>query len=167
MPSVCPSSEVSRCLSSGISSRQVRRVRSRRRSLRLPAKLARLLRHPDAAETFMRRWLARFHGEYPGLYAVLAARRTDVKAGGTMRRLVIEAARFQPQRQGAGPEWFLICWCIDGPGVVFHRFSTKEVALSKLSAEPMENDFVFSPTAVCGPFLTMPELHTSSTATAP
>lgn len=48
----------------------------------------------------MRGWLARFHGEYPGLYTVLAARRTEVKAGGMVRRLVIEAARFQPQRRG-------------------------------------------------------------------
>ncbi len=146
MPSVCPSSEKSRCLSSGISNRQVRRDRSGRRSLRLPAMLARLLRHPDAAEAFMRGWLARFHGEHPRLYTVLAARRTEVTAGGAMRRLVIEAARFQLQRRGASPEWLLIYWCIDGPGVVFHRCPAQSVALQRLSDEPTEIDIVFSST---------------------
>lgn len=92
----------------------------------------------------MRGWLARFHGEHPGLYTVLAARRTDLKAGGAMRRFVIEAARFQPQRQGASPEWLLICWCIDGPGVVFRRCPAQEVALQRLSDEPTKNDIVFS-----------------------
>lgn len=148
MPSVCPSSEESRCLSRGVSSRQVRRGRSRRRSLRLPAKLARLLRYPDAAESFMRGWLARFHGEYPGLYKVMAARRTEVKAGGEMRRLVVEAVRFQPQRRGASPEWLMICWCIDGPGVVFHRCPAPAVALRRLTDELTESEVVFSPMPV-------------------
>lgn len=150
MPSVCPSSEESRCLRSGISSRQVRRDCYYRCSHRLPAKLARLLRHPDAAEAFMRSWLARFHGEHPGLYTVLAARRTDVKVGSAIRRMVIEAVRFQPQRRGASPEWLLICWCIDGPGVVFQRCATQGVALQRLSDELTENNIVFSsmPTAI-------------------
>ena len=144
MPSVCPSSEESRHLSSGVPRRQIRRDRSRGRLPRLPAKLARLLRHPDAAETFMRSWLTRFHGEYPGLYTVLAARRTGVKVGGMMRRLVVEAARFQPQRHGAGPECLLICWCIDGPGVVFQRCPTQSAALQRLTRELTEYEIVFS-----------------------
>lgn len=92
----------------------------------------------------MRGWLARFHGEYPGLYTVLDARRTEAKAGGSVRRLVLEAAMFQPLRYGARPEWLLICWCIDGPGVVFYRFPTKGAALGRLNNEPMENEIVFS-----------------------
>lgn len=110
----------------------------------------------------MRGWLARFHCEQPHLYTVLAARRTEVKAGGLVRRLVIEAAMFQPQRRGASPEWLVICWCIDGPGVLFHRCPTKEASLSKLNAEPMENDFVFSPTPVCGLLQTIQAPHVSS-----
>lgn len=94
----------------------------------------------------MQGWLGRFHGEYLGLYTVLGARRTKVRAGGFLRRLVIEAATFQPQRRGAKPKWFLICWCIDGPGVVFHRCPTKEAALGRLSKEPAATEIVFSPT---------------------
>lgn len=149
MPSVCPSSEKSCCPSSGVSSGQVRRDRSRNRSPRLPAKLARLLRHPDAAEAFMRGWLARFHGDYPGLYTVLAARRTEVNAGGELRRLVVEAARFQPQRPGASPEWLLICWCMDGSGVVFHRCPAQAVALRRMTDEFTENEIVFSSMPRC------------------
>jgi hypothetical protein len=110
----------------------------------------------------MRGWLARFHGEYPGLDTVLAARRTKVKAGGVMRRLVIEAARFQPQRSGASPEWLLICWCIDGPGVVFHRYPTQETVLARLGNEPTENDFVFSQARACRPSLSKPDLRSST-----
>lgn len=160
MPSVYPSSEKSRYLSSGDPSRQVRRNRSRRRSPRLPAKLARLLRHPDAAESFMRGWLARFHGEDPALYTVLAVRRTEVKAGGMMRRLVIEAARFQPQRRCASPEWLLICWCIDGPGVVFRRCSSENAAFLSMRVDPTEAEIVFSPTPVYAPSLIGSTPHT-------
>jgi hypothetical protein len=62
-----------------------------------------------------------------------------------VRRLVIEAAKFQPQRRGAKPKWLLICWCIDGPGVVFHRCPTKNAALGRLSREPAANEIVFLP----------------------
>lgn len=92
----------------------------------------------------MQGWLARFHGEHPRLYTVLAARRTEVKADGTARRLVIEAAMFQPQRGGAEPEWLVICWCIDGPGVMFQRCPTKDAAIVGLGTEPTASDFVFS-----------------------
>lgn len=144
MPSVCPSSEKSHRLYRCVSSWQGQRYRSRGRSPRLPAKLACLLRHPDAAEEFMRGWLSRFHCEHPRLYTVLAARRTEVKAGGMVRRLVIEAAMFQPQRRGASPEWLVICWCIDGPGVVFHRLQSSETAIARMLIESTEHDVVFS-----------------------
>lgn len=144
MPSVCPSSEKSRCLSSVVLGRKVPRDRSRRRSPRLPAKLARLIPHLDAAESFIGGWLARFHGEYPGRYKVLAARRTEVTAGGERRRVVVEAARLQPQRRRASPEWLLIYWCIDGPGVVFYRCPTEGAALRRLTDELTENGIVFS-----------------------
>lgn len=110
----------------------------------------------------MRGWLARFHGEYPRLYTVLAARRTEVMAGGLVRRLVIEAAMFRPQRRGANPEWLMICWCIDGPGVVFQRCQTKEAALRQMCAEPAENDFVFSPETKLTSSLTMSAVGQSS-----
>lgn len=144
MPSVRPSSAQSRGLGSDLPTQQRIRDRTRHRAPQLPAELARFFRNPDAAEAFMWGWLTRFHGECPGLYTVLAARRTDVKVRGVMRRLVIEAAKFQPQRRGASPEWLLICWCIDGPGVVFHRCPTSAVALQRLRDELAESAIVFS-----------------------
>lgn len=89
-------------------------------------------------------WLARFHGDNPGLYTVSAARRTAMSAGGLMRRLIIEAAMFQPRRRGAPSEWLLIYWCIDGPGVAFHRCMTQEITLTRLRLEPSEQDIVYS-----------------------
>ena len=52
-------------------------------------------------------------------------------------------------------------------GVAAGSRSPGPAALSWLNAEPMENDFVFSSTLACSPFQTMPELHASSTETAP
>lgn len=147
MPSVCPSSEESHH-SSLDSSRPNRRRHLFRRTPRLPNKLARLFHQPDAAESFMQGWLARFHGEYPNHYTVLSVRRTTSAAGAVVRRLIIEAAMFQPQRRGASAEWLVIHWYIDGPSVVFHRCPTKKAAIGQMRREPIAIDLPFAPAAI-------------------
>lgn len=92
----------------------------------------------------MRGWLARFHGDNPGVYTVLAARRAEIEVGGRMRRLVLEAAKVERQGRALRPEWLVIYWCIDGPGVVFHRCPTHQAALARLKIRPTEGEVVFS-----------------------
>lgn len=116
---------------------------------RLPKKLARLFRCPDAAEEFMRDWLTRFHTEYPSLYTVLAARLVAVTAQNQLRRVVLEAARYKPQRPEATAQWLIIRWCVDGPGVVFISCPTRKVALDSLSHSLSERDIVYSSATKC------------------
>ncbi len=144
MPSVCPSSEKSRRPTRCAPYQPPRSRKSKSSTPRLPRVLERLLDHPDPAEAFMYGWLTRFHCESPALYTVLAARRAEVNTGGRVRRLIVEAARFQPQRPNAKPVWLVLCWCIDGPGVVFHHCPSMRAALVRLNRELVADRIVFS-----------------------
>lgn len=111
---------------------------------RLPRKLACLLPASDPAEQFMRGWLSRFHSDPVGLYSLVRARRTEVELGGRCRRLIIEAAAFKPRRRGAAPEWLVIRWCVDGPGVTFELCSSLKQALDRFADDVVPGDVVFS-----------------------
>lgn len=73
----------------------------------------------DPAERFVVEAIQFFHSERPRLYRVLGMRRVDLTGADKQRRLVLQAVRYQPQRQGAGPVWQVLVWDIDGPGVTF------------------------------------------------
>jgi len=79
----------------------------------------------DPAERFVVEFMQRFHTSQRGRYRVLAMRRTEVVEGCKAHRLVLQATRFQPQRRGARPEWEVLVWDIDGPGVRFLKRASR------------------------------------------
>jgi hypothetical protein len=60
---------------------------------------------------------------------VLAMCRAEVAEGGKQRRLALQATRYQPQRRGARPEWEVLVWDIDGPGVRFIKRQSRAAML--------------------------------------
>ncbi len=90
-------------------------------------------------------WIARFHSDPPDLYIALGAHQAEVFAGGRPRRVIVEAAKYQPKRHGATPEFLLIRWCIDGVGVSFERCPSRQAALARLGQTLDSDDIVFSP----------------------
>lgn len=127
------------------SARRTSRTVASSHPLQLPTKLASLLQKPEDAETrFMIGWIARFHSDPPNLYVALDARLKPVSAGGRLRRVIVEAARFHPRYGAAAPEWLIIRWCIDGPGVSFERCPSRRAALTRLDCELAGSDLVYS-----------------------
>ena len=87
----------------------------------------------DSAERFMVSMIGWFHSDPPGLYQALALRRATVFEEHRTLRVVLEAARFQPQRRGAPPEWILITWGIDDVSVRFEKCPTRSALFKLLS----------------------------------
>src|SRR5579872_707218 len=83
----------------------------------------------DPTERFIVGFMQRFHLSQRGLYRVLAMRRADVAVNGVLRRMVLQATRYQPQRRGARPEWEVLVWDIDGPGVTFLKRASRAAML--------------------------------------
>jgi hypothetical protein len=84
----------------------------------------------DPAERFIVGVMQRFHTNQRRLYRVLAMRRAEMTLEGARRRLLLQAARFQPQRQGAKPTWEVLVWNMDEPGVRFIRQPSRAAMLA-------------------------------------
>lgn len=84
----------------------------------------------DPAELFIVEFLQRFHTSQRGRYRVLAMRRTEIVESGKAHRLVLQATRFQPQRREARPDWEVLVWDIDGPGVRFLKRASRAAMLN-------------------------------------
>lgn len=83
----------------------------------------------DPAERFIVERMQFFHSDAATRCRVLAERRVEVVSAGRRHRLVLQAVRFQPARRGARPEWQLLEWDIDGPGVRFRKRPTRAAML--------------------------------------
>src|SRR5215210_1541700 len=83
----------------------------------------------DPAELFIVEFMQRFHMSQRGRYQVLATRRAEIVEGGRGHRLVLQATRFQPQRRGVRPEWEVLVWDINGPGVRFLKRASRAAML--------------------------------------
>lgn len=89
--------------------------------------IAALFNLDDAAERFIVQTMQRFHGEHPGLYRALALNRVR---NAKQERVLVEVARFQPQRRQARAQWLLIYWNIDDISIRFQDQPSRQAAFT-------------------------------------